>query len=266
MKPITLPLLLLSLVLTGCVHQSYFLSPFQANNHAYKTLPMVSDSTRNTTYASGSLSGGGANQNLRDGLFSAQGSVHRAHSFQKIQFHYGASLVAGNYHIKGDNYWIYQPGQGPVARYSSSGNRFFAGAGVFGGVNLVIPFQTGSEWRVIGVETNYQQEFGDYVSFRRKLPDSAVNVVMRDRYFQTIGLTTNVIKRFRRSGNSFGYKFGFYLGTSRARRFDSNLGTHVLPAYASNTFHLTRQRITGFAQINAGLYAMNFHTGINVRL
>jgi hypothetical protein len=266
MKIQTVMVLLSCTMLTSCVHQGYFLSPFQANNHAYKSLPMISDSVAGATYASGNISLGGANQNLRDGVFTIQGSLHRAHSFRHLQFHYGANLVAGNYHVKQNYDYDGRGGGNPATIFDQPGNRFFGGAGAFGGVNLVIPFRSGSEWRVIGAETNYQREFGDYGRFRRKLPDSAANVITRDRYFQTVGLTTNVIKKFRKSGNTFGYKFGFYVGTSRSRRLDSYYGTHILPVYISNTLHLTRQRVTGFAQINAGTFALNFQTGVNVRL
>ncbi|RYF87691.1 MAG: hypothetical protein EOO00_12210 [Chitinophagaceae bacterium] len=130
----------------------------------------------------------------------------------------------------------------------------------------MIPFASGSEWRVFGVETNIQKEFGDYESLRQKMTDSIANIVDRDSYFHTVGFTTNVIKKFRKSGNTFGYKFGFHLSTNRIRRYDAYYGTYLLPMYISNTLHLTRQRVTGFAQINAGSYAVSFQTGINVRL
>jgi hypothetical protein len=171
--------------------------------------------------------------------------------------------MLGNYHIaSGNNNYT---GAGSIFT-GSSGNRFTAGVGAFGGVGLVIPFATGSEWRVLGVESGFNRELGDYKNYRSRLPDSAATLVSRTDNYHTIGVTTNVIKKFRKSGNTFGYKFGFYLSTKQlAVRDEFNDGT-LLPAFASNTLHLTRQRVTGYVQINAGTYAVNFQTGFNVRL
>jgi hypothetical protein len=266
MKTLTLIFILASIVLTGCVHQGYFLSPFQANNHPYKAIPMVSDSAHKAVYAAAGISIGGANQTLSDVVFTFNGSVHQAHTFENLQVHYGATAVVGNYFLQEQYSYYNSGGMNPNVPITNRGNRYFAGLGVFGGVDFVIPFATGSEWRVLGLETNFQQEFGDYQSLRLKLPDSAAQAITRDKFFHTIGFTTNVIKKFRKSGNTFGYKFGFHVGTSRTRRLDNYYGTNLLPMYISNTLHLTRQRVTGFAQINAGSYALNFQTGINVRL
>lgn len=265
MKTSPILLLLSGILISGCSHQAYLLSPFHANNHPYRAQPMVSDSLHKAVYASASLSGGGANQNLRDGILNFQASLHQAHTFHSFQFYYGADVAAGNYHVSRNNHYD-GPGSGPETLLSSQGNKFFGGAGAFAGADLVIPFRSGSEWRVFGVETNYQREFGDYQHFRLKLPDSAATAITRDNYFHTVGFTTNVVKKFRKSGNSFGYKAGLYFSTSRTRRRDSYNGRYVYPTYFSNTLHLTRQQVTGYMQINAGSYAFNFQTGVNIRL
>jgi hypothetical protein len=266
MKSPTLIFIILCLLLTGCVHQGYFLSPFQANNQPYKAIPMVSDSAHKAVYAAAGISIGGANQGLGDVVFTFQGSVHQAHTFENLQVFYGATAVVGNYFLQEQYSYYTLGGVNPNVPVTNRGNRYFAGLGAFGGFDFVIPFATGSEWRVFGLETNFEREFGDYQTLRLKLPDSAAQAITRDKYFHTLGLTTNVIKKFRKSGNTFGYKFGFYFGTSRTKRLDNYYGTNLLPMYISNTLHLTRDRVTGFAQINAGSYALNFQTGINVRL
>jgi hypothetical protein len=266
MKTLTLIFIITSITLTSCVHQGYFLSPFQANNQPYKAIPMVSDSVHKSVYVATGISIGSANQSLSDVVFTFQGSVHQAHTFENVQFFYGATGVAGNYFLP-EYYSYYNPGgSNPNLPITNRGNRFFAGLGAFGGADIVIPFATGSEWRVLGVETNFQYEFGDYQSLRLKLPDSSAQAITRDKYFHTIGFTTNVIKKFRNSETSFGYKCGFYISTSRTSRLDNYYGTNLLPMYLANTLHLTRGRVTGFAQINAGSYALNFQTGVNVRL
>lgn len=266
MKTLTLIFIVASTALTGCVHQGYFLSPFQANNQPYKAIPMVSDSVHRSVYAATGISIGSANQSLSDVVFTFQGSVHQAHTFENVQVFYGGTGVIGNYFLQDYYSYNFQGSTNPNVPITSRGNRYFAGLGAFGGANIVIPFATGSEWRVLGIETNFQREFGDYQALRLKLPDSSAQAITRDKYFHTIGFTTNVIKKFRKSGNSFGYKCGFYIGTSRTQRLDNYYGTNLLPMYISNTLHLTRERVTGFVQINAGSYALNFQTGINVKL
>ncbi|MHA4847069.1 hypothetical protein ACX0G7_23080 [Flavitalea antarctica] len=265
MKTLTL-IFISSVLLSGCVTQGYYLSPFQANNQPYKTIPMVSDSSHRAVYAATGISIGGANQNLNDIVFTFNGSVHQAHTFQNLQFFYGAIAVVGNYFLQEQYSYYSSGGIDPNAPITNRGNRYFAGLGAFGGMDIVIPFATGSEWRVLGIETNFQQEFGDYQKIRLKIPDSAAQAITRDKFFHTIGFTTNVIRKFQKSGHTFGYKFGFHLSTSRTQRLDNYYGTNLLPMYISNTLHLTRQRVTGFVQINAGSYALNFQTGVNVRL
>ena len=265
MKTLTLIFIIASVTLTSCIHQGYFLSPFQANNQPYKAIPMVSDSIHKSVYAATGISIGAANESLGDVVFTFQGSVHRAHTFENVQFFYGGTGVVGNYYLQRNSYYNYGS-PNPNQPISDHGKRFFAGLGAFGGADLVIPFATGSEWRVLGIETNFQYEFGDYQSLRQKMPDSSAQAITREQYFHTIGFTTNVIKKYRKSGTSFGYKCGFYISTSRTRRLDNYYGNNLLPMYMANTLHLTRGRITGFAQINAGSYAVNFQTGFNVRL
>ncbi len=263
MKKINVVVLISWVAFSSCVRQVYLQSPFQATNQPYRAIPMVSDEKSSAFYASGSIAAGGANQNLRDGVFQFEGSIHRSHTLPNFQFYYGVAGMAGNYHISGSN--SYYAGPGTILN-GSSGNRFTAGVGGFGGAGLVIPFATGSEWRVIGLESSYYHELGDYRNYRLKLPDSAATAVSRTNNFHTIGLTTNVIKKFRKSGNTFGYKFGFYVSTRRLKLLDDFNDRYLVPAFISNTLHLTRQRITGYVQLNAGSYALNFQTGFNVRL
>ncbi|RYZ33300.1 MAG: hypothetical protein EOP49_36100, partial [Sphingobacteriales bacterium] len=235
MKAPSLIIVAWCLLTASCVTRQYYLSPFHATDHPYKAMPMVADSTPSAFYAGGNLTLGGANQNLRDGLINLQGTIHRAHTFQRFQFLYGGSLSAGGYHISENNFTFNNNGN-PGAPFKLGGSRFFGGAGVFGGANLVIPFRTGSEWRVIGMETSFQHEFGDYAGVRSAIPDSAVDLVWRKNYFHTIGVTTDVIKKFRKSGNSFGYKFGVYFSTASAPYTGQYApGRRILPAYISHT-------------------------------
>ncbi len=79
-------------------------------------------------------------QNLSDIIYSFQGSVHQAHTLENFQFYYGATGAIGNYYIN-EQYNYYYPGGGSTNMpITSRGNRYFAGLGVSGGADFVIPF------------------------------------------------------------------------------------------------------------------------------
>ena len=257
---------LIMISMSGCIRNAYFLSPLNGTNHAYRTLPMVSDSLHHSTYFHSSFSAGGANDDASDGVVSFQSSVYQGHTFQNIQFYYGLTGTVGNYHINSNSFYE-EPGLNNAVLKSMAGDKFFAGLGGVGGLDFVIPFESGGEWRVFGVETSVQKEFGDYLNFRTKVPDSTVNGVDRKDVYVTLAFGTNIIKKFRRSGNTFGYKLAYVTSTRSITETDGmhRLGT-FRPGFLSNTFHLTKKRVTGFAQFNVGNYVANLQFGVNYRL
>lgn len=258
--------LLIMISLTGCIRNAYFLSPLNGNNHPYRTLPMVSDSLHHSTYFHSSFSAGGANDDASDGVVSFQSSVYQAHTFQNVQFYYGVTGTLGNYHINSNSFYE-GPGINNTVLKGMAGDKFFAGAGGIAGLDFVVPFESGGEWRVFGVETSIQKEFGEYLSFRNKVPDSTVNGIDRKNVYATLAFGTNIIKKFRRSGNTFGYKLAYVTSTRSIHETDGQykLGT-FRPGFLSNTFHLTKKRVTGFAQFNVGNYVANLQFGMNYRL
>jgi hypothetical protein len=263
---ITLCLLLAIPLLTSCYRQAYFLSPFNANTNFYHAMPARSDSVKAASYVSGAISAGGANQLFSDEVFSFHGNFHRSHTFSKVQAWYGANLSVGSYHVSDNSFYINFPNT-PSAIYQP-GTKFFGGMGVSGGFNLVTAMGSRHEWRIIGLETTVQNEYGKYLDFRKKLPDSAANAISRNRVYATVGLTTEFLFKLR-NGNSLGYKLAIGSSLQKTRRFyvDYDYQSRSLtPVYVSNTLQITRKLITGFGQINFGDYAANFQMGVCYRL
>jgi hypothetical protein len=146
-----------------------------------------------------------------------------------------------------------------------AGSRYYAGVGGTAGFYVTNNFKNGGEWRFIGVELNYQHEFGRYLSFRQGLPDTAVNMVDRSANFFTVGLHTDLNLATRRGFG--GFKLGAVFSTNTLTRHqNSTYSNTVLPGYFSVTYHFTRERFTGYWQANVGTYVINTMLGIGYRL
>lgn len=256
--------------LSSCIRYAYYQSPLQANTQAYKAIPLHQEGVAAATYASGAFTGGGANDQLRDGLWAFLGGLHRSHNFGHFQAYYGLTGSLGTYHVKAI-------AQNPEpSSYNNrnlndslirqmAGNKFFGTWGANAGINVVLPFENGGEWRVVGGEVSWNNEFGDYLRFRQKLPDTAANLIDRNRQYLTLSLSTDVI--FPVNNGSIGFKFSFS-GTPRTingHNRDRSPTTYS-PAYFSQTIHVTKKNVTGYLQWNLGTKAANMQFGANVRL
>ncbi|MET0244515.1 MAG: hypothetical protein ABW174_13645 [Flavitalea sp.] len=263
------------ILLQACTPSQYYLSPFHANSQPYRSVPMSSDSVRSATYASGTLNLGLANEDLSDRNFSFHGSIHRAHNFKWFNFYYGANLTGGNYLVSpAYNYeesrGLFGNGRRTTIKPIQPGNRFYGGGGLVAGASILIPFErSGSEWRVIGVESSYNAEFGDYMNFRRNVPDSLVRGNWKHRELPIVGFYTNPIRRRRKTGDLVGMKFGIYFSPERTATFRPTpdyYPSFVTPIFFSGQFHYTHDRTTGYAQLNIGNYAAGVQLGISHRI
>lgn len=178
---------------SGCATPSYYLSPLNSNSNYYKPIPLHSDSLKTATYASGSFLGGGSNFGWKDGVTAFQGNIHRSNNFGKFQAFYGAGFTLGKYGVKQKIITKYQNDTGGTYynRYDTilnipAAGKFFGAVGFSGGINYVVPFKDGGEWR-IGIETAINKEFGNYLSFRKTLPDSLLNIVEKSNWTKTLG-------------------------------------------------------------------------------
>ena len=268
MKPETCCFLLLILSGSSCITpRAYFMSPMDINGNPYVTLPAITDSQKSATYGNLAINGGGSNQTLKDGVIGGRLSIHRGYRFGNFQAYYGGGLSMGNYNVHDAYHFgnLYYNSMNDTSYHYRASNNFYGSYGLNGGMNLIIPFANGrGEWRVIGFETSFQKEFGDYINYRKRLPDSAFNILATYGHMFTLGGTTELVG-ISRHGTAIGYKFalgtilfpvGNYLGDE----------SNFRPYYMYHTLHLTRGKVTGFLQFNIGAHAASLQFGVNYNL
>jgi hypothetical protein len=248
--------LLISACFASCTEPFYFLSPLNSTSQTYHTIPLRSDSIRSSTYINGIVTLGAANQSGRDNVYSFNGNISRSHNLGLFQAYYGIGIIAGDYVVQKFSYTnITIP---PV-------DNFFGAVGFNGGIDLVVPFgNRGSEWRILGIETSLQNEFGNYLQFRKSAIDSGYNLVETNNWTTTVGGYSEIIWKLR-NNDQVGYKISCGSSLENNNTYYGN-APHLLPVYCSNTFHVTRKNVTGFAQINIGTYAASVQLGINYKL
>jgi hypothetical protein len=125
------------------------------------------------------------------------------------------------------------------------------------------------EWRIIGFETSMTHEFGDYLQFRKQMPDSAATLIVRSSFFATVGLTTELVRKIQ--DGQIGWKFasGWALGSSynfleiHDNASQTNLGGY---GYFSFTFHYTVDQYTAFFQVISATKATGIHFGLNYQI
>jgi len=271
-KPqLLLPVLAGMFFFSSCIERAFFHSPLQGNLATYHATPVGSDSIKSATYVHGALSIGSMNENLRDNVFTFQTGIHRAHALDNFRLNYGAALALGSYHVK--PYYDYNSYYNNyIDSALRTGGKFFGAYGVYGGVSAAMPLGRNGrrgEWRYIGVEGNLFNEFGEYYSFRKNLPDSSADEIDRKRYFGSVGLNTEIIFKGR-SQNKFGIKLAFGSYLRRLSYTDASVNNyyhqHDDLLYFSNTYHFTVQKATTYFQFNVATHAVHFQLGVNYRL
>jgi hypothetical protein len=273
---------------SGCIEarQGYYLSPANANSNPYHPIPLKSDSVRNAIYTNLVYTIGSANDQGFDQVSVIQAGAHRSQNFGCFQAYYGVNLSLGSYNIAGYYNAHYHEESGLFGGYPVPDDtiyhihdkgEFFGTYGVSGGVNVVIKARDGrGEWRALGYETSVQNEFGNYAEFRKKLPDSAANIIFKNTLSATIGLYTDFIWKTPR-GMVGGFKFAGGLMINPATNYirkptddfinGGSRSNDFFPiTYFSSTFHMSKGHYTGFIQLNFGTYADSFQSGLSYRL
>jgi len=270
MKTKLLPCLLIAFCLCSCYRQAYFVSPLNGISNPYTTIPLQSDSVKSAFYINNTVSVGSANDQGRDNIFAFQTRLSQSFNFKGLQAYYGVGLYLGNYTLKPYdslnssstiNYHI-------LNQYA--GSKFFGAAGFNAGINAVVPFDRGGEWRVVGFETFLNQEFGDYLQFRQHLPDSAATYIARKAFFATLDVYTELVDKTKTGSMSF--KMG--VGTALGRDYHSNIRnsyeffTADIPGYyyTNFTFQATVKKWTAYGQLCFATKATNALFGFNYRL
>jgi hypothetical protein len=266
-------------MLPGCKNQAYFfVSPFNGNNLEYQPIPKLGDSIHTAIYSSLTYSSGSANYTGNDDLWSLHSSIHAAHQYDNVQFHYGLGLTLGSYTM---GRWEvdttpypptysgppYNNAMAPAIQLNAySGPHFFGGVTFQGGINGVMPIEHG-EWRYLGIETSVTQEFGNYLAVRKQLPDSIVTLLNRSPLFATVGINTELVGHTRQGEFGFKWALGYALGHLYSNPgVDDGNGNPLRYKYFNFTFHYTYRRFTSYVQINSATYANTVFLGLDYRL
>jgi len=238
------------------MESSYFLSPLNSTSQTYHTMPLHSDSVKSAIYANGIVTLGVANQKGRDNIYSFNATINRSHNLGSFQAFYGVDFIAGDYVIqKFSNTDITIP---PT-------DNFFDAIGFNGGINLVVPFgKRGSEWRIIGVETSLQNEFGDYLKYRKAIADTTEGLDQTSNFTTTVGGYSEIIWKTK-DNDQVGYKISCGTVVAPGNTYYGS-ASHNNPTYFLNTFHVTRKNVTAFGQIDIGTYTTSVQFGVNYRI
>lgn len=262
-------LLLIASGLCGCFHQGYYVSPFNGMTASYRTMPLHGDSVKKASYFNAALFTGAGNDAGRDKKTAIGLDFSRSHNFGQFQAHYGAGITAGSYHLT-----LYDGFRGgPAGTYMSvndrNGHYFFGGAGVDAGINFVVPGHN-LEWRMLGVETSLRHEFGNYLKLRKSLPDTLTALIIRDRFFGTIGYSTELLGHVSKSGimgvkMSYGSTIGANYRDPNGYR-NNHYVTGMVFHYFNIAAHYTQDRYTFYLQSCVAAKTNHFSCGLNLRL
>jgi hypothetical protein len=235
---------------------------------------MHADSARSAVYASGVFTIGQANDRWRDGMGGFIGSVYRSHTSKYLKGYYGLTGMIGSYRVKpystidstraGITFYDDNGNLNEAIINSNAGNKIWGGLGIAGGINFSIPFHK-HEWRIIELEGSWMREYGQYLQFRKNIPDTAANLVDHRQHYFTFSFGTDLVFHTRKG--QVGYQVAAVISSRNLYGFDKSRNPITrTPGYFSQTFHLTIDKVTGFSQLNFGTHAMSWQLGMSYRL
>jgi hypothetical protein len=274
----TLPFLLaVSTLLPGCAEQyraqAIYVSPFNGNSGEYHPLPLLADSQKTAFYVQAACTWGRGNVNQQDHLSGGNASIYWTHQLGRFQCFSGLALSLGDYNARrwDSSANFLPPINQPVHAAQLNpytGHHFFGGTGFSGGINYVIPLGGGSEWRIIGVETDLQREFGGYHHFRAKLPDSLTTLDIRDRFFGTAGLSSEIVIKREKGAWSFRASHGWVFGAPyrHLKVYDSIQERPLQYQYVNVATSYTLRRYTFYFQVDGGTKFLTSRFGFVYRL
>lgn len=265
----TLLLCFITLSIFSCIgRQAYYVSPLNGVTASYHSVPMHNDSMKSASYVNATFVTGGANEGLTDSKFALITDVSQSRNFGIFQAYYGAGLTIGSYKLKPYD----SLGNNHTVNYriinQHTGTYFFGSGGFDGGINVVVPGR-GSEWRAFGIETSLRQEFGEYGKVRDAIPDSAATVVVRNRFFGTVGMYSDIIGKTATGSVGFKFGFGTVLGSNYNNfNFTDSYFASNPPLFGYSLFvvHVTINKWTGYMQGEFAKKAASFMLGANYKI
>jgi hypothetical protein len=212
-------------------------------------------------YLNAAFSGGSANDRGHDKVYSFQTNFSAANNFKNFQMYYGGGLILGDYkfnHYEGNYHSDIIDFQ---ALDQFAGNYFFGAVGLNAGMDFVIPFPLGGDWRLVGLEASLYKDFGDYLSVREQLADTAATYIARGNSLATFGFYSEIVDKTKYG--SFGVKAsaGWMLG--KDYHYVGGIGNY---GYFSFSLAPTFRRWTPYVQANFATKAANAMIGLNYRL
>ncbi len=230
-------------------------------SNPYTTIPLQSDSLKSAYYLNAIVTDGSANDKGHDNIFSFQTNFSASNNFKNFQAHYGIGLVIGNYNLHPYNNGNYSATINPQILNQHTGGKFFGAVGFNGGMDVVIPFSNKGEWRVIGFETSMYKEFGDYLSVRKQLPDSAATFINRSNSFTTLGCYTEIVGKTK--SGSIGIKFSGGIVPAMSYQNVKHIGNY---GYLNFTLATTVNKWSPYFQIDFAPKASSALLGVSLRL
>ncbi len=248
----------------ACRPSGYFVSPMYGNSTPYHATPMQTDSIKNAWYINTAFSPG-YNNNGFDYTYAGQVNAYRAHAFKFFNLYYGSGLTLGDYTANA----YFSSIRYNKPDISENTNHFFGSFNLNGGINFVIPFHKVGEWRVLGLHESMQQEFGNYLSFRRGFNPDTVDGVANSSFLNTIGISSELAFNLPRDIKIGGFvQYNILTGADyRDIYFDKNPAASAERyQYVTLGFFMGVNRYNFFMQSNTGQQMFSASFGINYRL
>lgn len=271
MKPfLTVFLLCTSFFFTSCYRYGIYQHSMVLNSNPYQAIPLKQDSSKSAIYAGANLIGGYVNHRLNDGTGGIQATIHQGTNFGSFQAHYGVNGSLGFYRAADYgqlNSYYYNPNLNNYLIDSINGTKMFGSVGISAGINTVIPFDNGGEWRIVGLEFTHQYEWDNsYSNFRRKISIQDANVVEHTRHFSTLGLSSEFLLKFNEKEN-FSYKILGGASLGNLRFYESFTADYqTFRTFLAQYLQYTSGRGTYYLQGSFGYYSISGMLGFNLRL
>ncbi|MGN6639220.1 MAG: hypothetical protein ACTHJ8_09940 [Mucilaginibacter sp.] len=177
-------LFLLSCIATifnSCSNHVYAPALFQ-QDIAYQPKPTSFDTAKTANYFSAGLDYY-TDPTWQNMLVSAQFNLSRGHVFHNVNLAYGVFGVLGDYD-KGSS-----SSDLPAEKFT---DKFFGAVGARASANLFTTYDR-MDFRYLGVEAAYSDEFGDYANFRKSVSNQPAYHIDPRTQLVTVGLTSEVI-------------------------------------------------------------------------
>lgn len=175
--------------------------------------------------------------------------------------YYGGGLILGQYKFDGykGNYHSDIIDFQTLDQYA--GNYFFGAVGFNAGMDVVIRFPLGGDWRLLGVETSVYKDFGDYFSVRKRLPDTAATFIASGNSIATFGFYSEVVDKTKYGSFAVKGSAGWMVG--KDYHDVGGIGNY---GYCSFSLAPTIKRWTPYFQATFATKSANAMVGINYRI